>query len=552
MLLTTALAAVLSPMPQDAPWFTEVASSAGLNWSHVSDASDLHRFPEIMGGGLGLLDYDGDGLLDIYLVQSGVLDMAVGESGASPGNKLFKNLGDGTFEDVTEAAGVGHTGYGMGVACGDYDGDGDTDMYVTNVGNNVLYKNNGDGTFKDATEKAKVNDPRWGTSAAWFDADNDGDLDLYVVNNLVWSETTETPCFNYYGEPDYCSPTNYNAPSPDMLYTQGRLGFQEASTLSGVNMAFGNGLGIAIGDYDGDGKQDIYVANDASPNVLWHNLGKAKFEDTALAKGCAVNANGTPEAGMGVQFVDVDMDGDLDLFMTHLRRETNTFYMNSRGRFRDKTVMTGTAAASLKMTGFGMGFHDFDHDGILDLFVVNGAVQAWKAGESFSATDPYAEPNHLFRGLGSTKFKEVPHGGLKQGLIGTSRGAAFGDLDNDGDVDVVYVDRDAPVRMLRNDAPKAGGWIGFNVSAKRRKTSIGARIGVRVGETWRYRRVDCAYSYLSSNDVRVQVGLGNDAEGNPITKVDEVSVRWPGGKDESFGPKDAGAYVELKQGKGPK
>lgn len=485
-------------------------------------------------------------------MQSGILEPgAEGAPETLPGNKLFRNKGDGTFEDVTEAAGVGDTGYGMGVACADYDGDGDVDMYVTNVGANVLYRNNGKGKFDDRTEKAKVGDPRWATSAAWLDMDGDKDLDLYVVNNLVWSATTETPCFNYYGEPDYCSPTNYNAPSPDVIFTQGRLGFLEASALSGVGMAFGNGLGIAIGDYDGDNKPDIYVANDATANVLWHNKGRGKFENLAVNKGCAVNAEGTPEAGMGVQFVDIDMDGDLDLFMTHLRRETNTFYMNRNGRFRDRTSMTGMVEASVKMTGFGMGFHDFDQDGFLDLYVANGAVQAWQEEEAFLESDRYAEPNNLFRGKGGARFEEVPSGGTAKPLIGTSRGAAFGDLDNDGDVDVVYVDKDAPVKMLRNDAPKAGGWIGFHVRNKRGQTAIGARVGVRVGETWRYRQVEPAYSYLASNDSRVQIGLGL-LDGESVKQVNEVTVVWPDGDSESFGPMEAGAYAELREDKAPK
>ena len=544
----------LAPSPQEAeaptPWFREAAQDTGLVFTYESGAGERFRFPEIMGGGVGLLDYDNDGWLDVYLLQGGQLVLEEDQVNTST-NKLFRNLGNGKFEDVTEQAKVGHTGYGMGIACGDYDRDGDTDIFLTNVGANVLYQNQGDGTFVDVTKKLKLEDVRWGTSAAFVDIDDDRDLDLFVVNNLGWSEATEVECFNYYGEPDYCSPNNYNAPSSDLLYQLGRIAYQNQTTLGGVDLAFGNGLGVAIGDYDNDGDADIYVANDATPNVLWTNEGKAKFKDMGLIKGCAVNGNGTPEAGMGVQFVDVDMDGDLDLFMTHLRRETNTFYMNSRGRFRDRTTMTGTGNTSLAFTGFGMGFQDFDLDGNLDLYVVNGAVQAWKETESFDPKDPYAEPNHLFRGTGGTRFEEIPEGGVAGNPIATSRGAAFGDLDNDGDVDILIANRDAPLSVLMNEAPRQGAWIGFVAKDSKIQNTPGARIEVRFGADQKlYRVADPAYSYLSSNDPRAHFGLGRNAEGQPYEQVSEVIVTWPGGKQESYGPHAAGAYHTLLRGRG--
>ncbi|MCA9002447.1 MAG: VCBS repeat-containing protein, partial [Planctomycetes bacterium] len=503
-MLSLALLALTLPVQDEAPaapapWFEESAASSGLDFTYHSGAGKKFHFPEVMGGGVALLDYDGDGLLDVYLIQGGELVPEEQDAVTTP-NKLFKNLGGGKFADVTEAAKVGHMGYGMGVACGDYDRDGDIDMYVTNVGPNVFYENQGDGTFLDRTEELKVGDPRWGTSVAFVDIDSDRDLDLFVTNNLGWSAATEVECFNYYGEPDYCSPNNYNAPSPDVLYKFGRTGFQDVTITGGVSLAFGNGLGVAIGDYDNDGDADIYVANDATPNVLWNNDGKGKFDDLGLLKGCSVNGNGTPEAGMGVQFVDVDMDGDLDLFMTHIRRETNTFYLNSRGRFKDRTTMTGTANTSLRYTGFGMGFQDFDLDGRLDLYVVNGAVQSWKENERFLAEDGYAEPNHLFRGLGGPKFEEVPMGGLAKEAIATSRGAAFGDLDNDGQIDIVIANRDSSVSLLKNVAPKKGSWIGFEPREGKGNLVPGARIEIRFGGQSLYRVADPCYSYLSSND----------------------------------------------------
>ncbi|MEZ6016699.1 MAG: CRTAC1 family protein [Planctomycetota bacterium] len=532
--------------PANAPWFQEVAEASGIDWTYVSGATEDFWFPEIMGGGLALLDYDGDGDLDVYLVQSGSLHDAAGEG---PGNKLYRNdcaNGEWRFTDVTDAAGVGDTGYGMGAACGDFDRDGDVDLFVTNVGANVLYQNNGNGTFTNATAKMKVGDERWGTSAAFFDADGNGTLDLYVVNNLGWSPENETPCFNYKSERDYCSPNNYNAPATDLLYTYGRLGFTDSSTRAGINVAFGNGLGVTVGDHDQDGDLDVYVANDATANLLWQNDGKGVFTNVAPEGGCAVNANGTPEAGMGVQFLDLDEDGDLDLFMTHLRREKNTFYANNRGRYRDASNMTGMAGVSAKFTGFGMGFQDFDLDGVRDLFVANGAVQQWPVEDRF-ADDPYAEPNHLFRGKQQGKrfvFELVDDPNLAA-LVGTSRGAAFGDLDNDGAVDIVYVDRDARVKVLRNVAARKGSWVGFEVVDTKGRGVHCATVSVAHGAERRlYRQADPCYSYLSSNDPRAHFGLGD------MTEAKEVKVQWPNGVTETFGDFAAGAYHTLKQGAG--
>ena len=536
-------------------WFKNVAESAGVTWKHISDRSDAHRFPEIMGGGVALFDYDGDGDLDMYLVQGGILDLAppAEDEAPRPGNVLYRNdSADGklTFTDVTAEAGVGNSQYGMGAACADFDRDGDVDLYVTNVGRNVMYVNNGNGTFTDKTDKLKVGDGRWATSAVFFDADGKNGLDLYVVNNLAWSESIETPCVNYYGEPDYCSPNNYNAPSADVFFTHGRLGYSDATIRGGLEAGFGNGLGVTVSDYDGDGDMDIYVANDATPNVLWRNDGKGKFTDVGLDVGCAVNGSGSPEAGMGVQFVDMNGDGHMDLYMTHLRNETNTFYQNlGNGKFRDRTNRVGTSRASLLMTGFGMGFHDFDLDGIIDLFVANGAVQAWKEAERFSDGDAYAEPNHLFRGAmrgKNVKFDLVQDAGATATpIIGTSRGAAFGDLDGDGDVDAVVVDLDAGVEVLQNQAPAADAtWVGFRaVEAARGKLSDVHGALVSIGGTTEgtraYRQADPAYSYLASNDPRVHFGLGGAA----VAK--DVKVRWPDGTEQSFGDLEAGKYHEL-------
>lgn len=538
----------LSIAQDSALWFEEKGQALGIDWEHVAGAREgRHWFPEIMGGGVALVDFDGDGDLDVYLIQSGRLDPTEGE--VVPTNKLYRNdlpvtnpqtgeMMPWRFVDVTEKAKLGDDSYGMGVACGDFDQDGDVDIYVTNVGENVFYKNEGRGKFKQDT-RLKGNDARWGTSAGFLDVDQDKDLDIFLVNNLNWEIAVEKECINYRKQIDYCSPENYNAHSTDGILQMGRLGYQDAAARVGLPAMPANGLGIAIADYDRDGDLDVYVANDATPNALWRNdggrsFGKGEnngFTNVAPRSGCAVNAQGTPEAGMGVQWVDLDQDGWLDLYMTHLRKETNTFYRNrGNGRFRDMTTRMGVSQASVKYTGFGVGFHDFDNDGHLDFYVANGAVQAWGDDEKF-ADDPYAEPNQVFKGKGEAKFKALGEGTASP-MIGTSRGAAFGDLDNDGAVDIVVVDLNARVKVLHNVAPKQGGFVGLTLKVGRGANAQGAMAKLTtitlgedgtVGSTReQWRLAHPAYSYLSSNDPRVHFGV---PAGETIARLEVI---WPG------------------------
>jgi len=526
------------PAPPSAVWFEEVALESGLDFVHVHVHEQRFWIPEISPGGVAFLDYDGDGWLDVYCVQAG--DPAADATDLER-NRLYRNRGDGTFIDVTAAAGVADDGYGHGCATGDYDGDGDVDLYVTNLRANVLYRNDGDGTFSDVSAASGTGETKWSTACSFTDYDGDGDLDLFVVNNLNWSPEVELECRSSHAERDYCNPKNYNLPSQDTLFrNEGNGTFTDVTELSGIATGTGIGLGVAVADYDGDGDVDLYVANDSVPNLLWINDGAGRFKNCALILGCAVNASGASEAGMGVQAIDVENDGDWDLFMTHVREETNTFYLNTDGLFADTTAATGLSAPSRSHTGFGMGFHDFDHDGALDLFVANGRVDLWRP--YFRDDLPYAEPNQVFRGAGGGRFEEIDAG--IRNLVGTSRGAAFGDYDNDGDVDVVYVDLHAPARLLRNVAPKVGCWIGFRLLDRRGSDALGAVVRVETEDGPQYRLCHTAYSYCAANDPRVHFGLGA-REG-----VQQVLVTWPGGAREHFGAHPAGIYHALREGTG--
>ncbi len=540
-LCVLATAAVLTAGEEPAPWFEEVSAAAGIDFVHVRGGEIRHWFPEIMSGGAGWCDYDGDGDLDLYLVQGGDLDPRTPNR---PGNRMYRNLGDGTFADVTTETRLGDTGYGMGVACGDYDGDGDLDLYVTNVGANALYRNDGERGFTDTTAQTGTGDAGWGASAAFVDYDGDGDLDLFVVNYVDWSPEREIVCSSGARRRDYCQPENYNAPGRDTLYrNDGERGFTDVTSESGISSAYGDGLGVLAEDLDLDGRPDLYVANDGDPNQLWINQGGGRFQDRALLSGAAVNMIGQAEAGMGVAAGDVDGDGALDLFMTHLRGETNTLYVNRDGFFEDVSATAGVAAAGVAYTGFGTALADFDHDGELDVYVANGRVGQTLA--PLVEDDPFAEPNQLFRGLGSGRFDEVmPRGGTASELVGNSRAAAFGDYDNDGDIDVAVVENGGRARLLRNLAGERGRWVTFRVVGVDGGDALGARVGARAGGRTRWRTVTSAYSYCASNDPRAHFGLGEAAV------VEEVRVLWPGGGTESFGPFETGKLHELRRGSG--
>ncbi len=522
----------------EAPWFEEVALERGLDFLHDSGHDERYLMPEIMCGGGALLDADGDGDLDAYLVQSGPF---LAEPASRPGNQLFLNDGEGRFTDATAASGADDRGYGMGAACGDVDGDGDVELYVTNVGPNALLSNLGAGRFEDVTGAAGVGDGGFGASAAFFDYDLDGHLDLLTLNYLHWSAANELECFNAQGLADYCSPQTYASPARDVLYrNRGDGTFADATVAAGLDRAIGNGLGLACGDFNGDGLPDVFVANDGMPDHLWINQGEGKFVDEALFAGCAVDQDGRPKAGMGVTVVDLDDDGDLDLLVCNLANETDSLFLNQGGYFRDSTAVAGLGLASRPFTRFGMAWFDFDQDGALDLFQANGRVNRQA---TLYSDDPFAEPNMLFRGEG-TRFEVVPNGGTREELIATSRAACFGDVDGDGAVDVLVVNRDERAHLLRNVAPARGSAVLLRAVGPSGADALGATLTLDVGKRRITRDVRAAFSYQASNDPRVHVGLGN------ATRVDNVVVRWPDGAREGFGGFDAGGVVTLRRGEG--
>lgn len=523
-----------------APWFEEIAASAGLIFTHRSGhEGSTYRLPEIMGGGAALFDMDGDGDLDALLVQSGTL----GGEDRGPRHHLFRNDGRGRFTDATAGSGVDVPGYGMGVATGDYDNDGDVDVYLTNLGENVLLRNDGRGVFTNVTATAGVAGSGWSTSATFFDAEADGDLDLFVARYLAWEPARERQCFSLTGRVDFCSPKNYDAPTRDLFFVNNGDGtFTDASATAGIADARGNGLGVMADDVNGDGRPDLFVTNDGTPNHLWLNQGGARFTEMALGRGVAIDQDGAPKAGMGVHAADVDDDGDNDLLVMNLDSESDSYFRNDGPFFVDATNMVGLRVASRRYTRFGMAMVDFDNDGRLDLYEANGRVGL--QGETFS-NDPYAEPNLLFRGVAGPKFEEMtPRGGTATPLIATSRAAAFGDIDNDGGIDVVVANRDAAPYLLRNVVASRGHWAQFAVKTAQGRDALGARLIVTAaGRTWR-RDVRTGYSYLAANDPRVHLGVG------AATAIEAVDVTWPGGAVERFGPFGVDAIVTLTEGAG--
>jgi len=543
--------------------FVDVARSAGIEFTHFNGMTGNSTIAEITGQGVGLVDFDNDGDLDVYLVQGSLLGGSMSEAvfpwrgSKPPTDKLYRNdlvvQKDGArklhFTDVTRSSGIESDGYGMGVTTGDFDNDGLVDLYVTNLGSNQLYRNRGDGAFEDVTAKAGVDDERWSTCAAFVDYDRDGDLDLYVSNYVDFETAPTRECYANSSARDFCGPDAYK-PVPDRLFrNRGDGTFEDVTVAAGINKEFGAGFGVVAADYNLDAWIDIYVANDGDPNQLWLNNGDGTFRNEALWAGAAINSAGKAEASMGVDADDFDEDGDTDIFMTHIMEETNTLFINDgTGLFEDRTAAAGLASISRGKTGFGTGWFDFDNDGWLDLLVLNGAVRA--LAERVRAGDPYplGQPNHLLRNTGEGKFEVASaRAGESFPLIEVSRGAAFGDIDNDGDTDVLVANNNGPTRLLINQIGNRNHWIGLRLVVKEmERDAIGARVQLVLADgSSRWRRVRTDGSFCSSRDPRVLIGLGS------ATSVKEVRVLWPGGRKETWRNLPVDRYSTLREGSAP-
>ena len=538
--------------------FVDRAAEWGLTFSYWNGMSGQYYYPEIIGGGAALFDFDNDGDLDVFLPQGAPLGTArpTLPPPAQPGGRLFRNelISGGTkrdaprFVDVTEASGIRSLVYGTGAATGDVDNDGDLDLYVLAFGANQLWKNRGDGTFEDVSRAAGVDDPRFSLSASFADLDRDGRLDLYVANYVELAVEQNIVCYAPSSRRDYCGPSAFPSALDRLYRNRGDGTFEDISLPSGIASKAGRGMGVVAVDLDRDGWQDLFVANDGMFNFLWHSQEGKRFEEIGLLSGAAVNADGEAEANMGIAAGDFDADGDDDLYVTHMAGETNTLWVNDgKGNFEDRTNPARLGAPSLPFTGFGTAWIDYDNDGWLDLLAANGAVteveERVRAGDPY----PYAQTHQLFRNLGNGQFADVSReAGAPFRQLEIGRGAAFGDIDNDGDTDVLIVNTNGPARLLINQIGNRRPWLGLRLMDAKRDL-LGARVAVvRKGGPTLWFRAATDGSYTSANDPRVLVGLGDAAE------VTEVRVIWPDGKSEAFPPPPLRTYTTLVQGKGKK
>lgn len=551
--LLSAAAATILPrrVPEFAPDspgypFEEIpVSKSGIRWVHSNGKSPEKYLPETTGAGCAFFDYDNDGWMDIYLVNSGKCDFFSPDPPLR--NALYKNNRDGSFSDVTEKAGVGAGGFGQGVAVGDYDGDGFPDLYVTQYGRSILYHNNGDGTFTDVTEKAGVAAPGWGSSAVWFDYDNDGRLDLFVGRFVEFSKELNKACgVHEDGKRHYCIPQMYS-PTPSWLFHNNGDGtFTDVSKESGIASKLGKVWGVVATDVNNDGLLDLWVSNDTTADFLFVNRGKGKFEEVGLAAGVAYSDGGRPRSGMGLDSADYDEDGWMDLFVANIDREMFAIYQNNHDlTFDDMARPTGIGKATRLMSGWGLKFLDYDNDGNLDLFLSNGNPD--DLINSLHSEVTYEEPLMLFHNSGKS-FQDVSaaSGPVFQRRL-CSRGLAVGDFDNDGAVDVLISQNNGAPVLLRNTATAGNHWLGLRlVGKKANRDAIGARITYQAGDLKRGRMIVGGGSYLSSHDPRVVLGIGKRE------KLDWVEVKWPlpSGKVERFTDLPLDRYITIVEGEG--
>jgi hypothetical protein len=526
--------------------FVDVARRAGLAFTHTNAMSSEKYLIETMGAGCGWIDYDRNGLFDLYLVNGS----------ATPRYKptrpvhsaLYRNNGDGTFTDVTEKAGVGAEGlFGMGVAVGDYDNDGYPDLFVMGYGRCILYRNNGDGTFSDVTARAGVaNLGKWASSAAWFDYDNDGRLDLAIANYLDWNPETNLYCGSQgAGMRSYCHPDNYHGQAPTLYHNNGDGTFSDVSAASGLAAKPANGLGIVTFDYDDDGWQDIFISNDSQPNSLFHNNRDGTFREVAYESGVAVSEDGNSEAGMGVDAADLSGLGRLDLLVGHLDLQLARLYRNQGdGSFTDATSACKLSYETFHSSEFGLRFLDYDNDGRRDIFMATGHVL--DNIDRYHKGVLYAEPKLMFRNTGNGQYVNVSDRlGPDFRVCRVSRGAAVGDFDNDGDLDILVNNNGQAAELLRNDGGNANHWLQILlIGTRSNRDGVGARLKVVAGDLTLYDQRKGGMSYQSAQDPRLHFGLGGR------TRIDLIEIRWPGGASTRLTGVAADQILAIQEGAG--
>ena len=548
----------------DSPeWFVERARESGLEFLHFNGMSGEFFIPENMSPGIGVLDYDNDDDLDVYVVQGQMLgtNKTLAQALVPPSadqplkGRLFRNDlttgADGRrvlrFTDVTEPSGIDARVYGVGVAAADINNDGCTDLYLTNFGPNQLFRNNCDGTFTDLSTHSGIEATGWSVSASFLDYDRDGWLDLFVARYLDYTLDTNTDCAGPGGEEDYCNPSAYLPQKSHLFRNNGDATFSDVTAQALVSGEYGPALGVSTADFDGDGWIDIFVANDSEEDELWINQRDGTFRNTALLAGVALTVDGRAEASMGVDAGDFDNDGDEDLFVTVLRSEGHNLFVNDgSGTFDDRSAPSRLGPDSLRSTGFGAAWFDGDNDGWLDILTVNGTIIALEAQRQADVAFPQRQPKQLFRNLANGQFEDITdRAGAILARAQVGRGAAFSDLDNDGDVDVLVANDAGPTELLINEVGNRNHWVGLRLVGAGGRDMLGARVEVTLpdGSTlWRRARSDG--SYASANDPRVLVGLG-DATGQPT-----VRVHWPGGGVDAWSDVAIDRYTTLAEGTG--
>jgi hypothetical protein len=526
--------------------FMDVARSAGITFQHDNAPSQEKYLIETMGSGCGWIDYDQNGLLDLYLVNGAATRVYSPKQPVH--GALYRNNGDGSFTDVTGVAGVAAEGlFGMGVAVGDFDNDGFPDLFVLGYGRCILYHNNRDGTFTDVTGRAGVeNSGRWASSAAWFDYDNDGRLDLVIANYVDWSPERNFYCGDQGpGMRSYCHPDDFHGQPPTLYHNNGDGTFTNVSKSSGVGLKGGNGLGVVTFDYDNDGWQDIFIANDHMPNFLFHNSRDGTFREVAYAAGVAVSADGLFEAGMGTDAADATGSGRMDLTVTHLDMQLARFYQNLGDQtFDDATLRSKIGYATYHMSGFGTRFMDYDNDGARDLFMANGHVL--DNIQRYHADTRYAEPKLMFRNNGHGIFENVSDRlGPDFQLPRVSRGAAIADFDNDGDLDILVNNNGQAPQLLRNDGGNANHWLEILlIGTKSNRDGVGARVKVSAGDLVLFDQRKGGMSYQSAQDPRLHFGLGTHSN------VDAIEILWPSGSVTKLGNITGDRIIAVKEGVG--